>query len=156
MKALLLLSVLISLASPALARIGETPEQCEARYGKPVKIEEEGQAFRYRKAGFNVTCVFRNGACVHMAFSHVADAQNEVAPMSESEITTLLTANGSGKTWVKDEKASSPDSGVWTCGELKASYAGYGLNSLHINTKAFRDEKEAEKNGKPKDPLKDF
>ncbi len=156
MKALLLLSVLISLASSALARIGETREQCEARYGKPLKIEEEDQAFRYRKAGFNVTCIFRAGACVHIGFSHVADAENEVAPITEPEITTLLNANAGGKPWAKDEKSSKREYSVWTCGDLRADYTGLGANSLLINTKAFRDERDAEKNEKTKDPLKDF
>jgi hypothetical protein len=93
---------------------------------------------------------------VHIVFCHEIPGEILYAPLSEAEITTLLNANGSGKSWTKDDTSSEPDHRVWTCGDLRAIYSGNGFNTLGINTKAFRDEQEAEKNGKPKDPLKDF
>ncbi|GEP46178.1 hypothetical protein [Brevifollis gellanilyticus] len=158
MKALLLLSVLISLASPALARIGETREQCEARYGKPVRVDEKDQRTHHEKAGFQVECHFHEDKCDHLKISHAdKDASGEPLPLSDSELTTLLEASSNGKAWeivVKDDAAGSV---FWTSGEvLQAFYSTRPRCVLRIETQGYLDRIKPAQAAPKTGTIKDF
>ncbi len=122
MKSLLLLSLFITLTTPVLARIGETPEQCEARYGAPYISKEE--ATYHNKAGFHVVCTYAQGKCAQITFTHTQDDNRRSTPLSEAEITTLLKANSGGKTW----KEAGEDS--WETEDLEAIYSPSGRSAM--------------------------
>ena len=47
-------------STPALARIGETPEQCQARYGEPVKKLSNNRSL-FQKNGILIIAEFYEG-----------------------------------------------------------------------------------------------
>ncbi len=158
MKALLLLSVLISLASPALARIGETREQCEARYGKPVRVLENPQTTIHQKAGLEVRCAFYEGKCDQIIFQHIErGADGKRLPLTELELKTLMEANSEGKAWEKGLEDTEFGSVIWELGDLMtASLFTRPDSSLTIATKSWFDRAKAKMNPEKKGPLKDF
>ncbi|GEP46179.1 hypothetical protein [Brevifollis gellanilyticus] len=156
MKALLLLSVLISLSSPALARIGETPEQCEARYGKPVKIKAENSV-SYQKAGMRVDCEFIDGKCARIYFAKLEkDAQNAALPITSEEAKILMEANSDGTPWTKTGELVEEGFETWKSGELEASHLKNAYSSLSINNLAYRKLQDAKKADEEKGSLKGF
>jgi hypothetical protein len=147
MKALLLLSVLISLSSPALARIGETPEQCEARYGKPVKTLEKGlrRGAVYEKAGLQIQCEFHDNKCEYIYFKHLENnADGSKKFFAESELEILRDANSGGKEWTLPEKRHETFQTL-RCGGLEAFYPHDRPSYLLITTQAHRDRTKAER-----------
>jgi len=88
MKTLLIFFALIT---PLLARIGETPEQCHARYGdgSPFEPSPDDDAF-YVKAGIDIVLGFRDGKCVTIIYQR----DNK---FSETEIERLQKSNHSGR-----------------------------------------------------------
>ncbi len=143
MKALLLLSVLISLSSPALARIGETREQCDARYGKPVRVKEEEQMVHYEKAGYHIVCEFFEGKCEDISFNHVAkDEAGKLLPLSKEELKMLMESNSGGKAWVHDTTADG-GAELWTYERLVALIPEQPVTYVFIYTKASDERRRA-------------
>ncbi len=158
MKALLLLSVLISLSSPALARIGETREQCEARYGKPVRVDEEYHNTSHEKAGLAVECYFYEGKCERIAFQHIdMGADGKRLPLTELEVKTLMEANSGGGVWEKRLEDSESGSVMWAFGDLlTAFFKTRPSSNLSISTNSSLDRVSARIDAEKKGPLKDF
>jgi hypothetical protein len=156
MKALLLLSVLISLSSPALARIGETREQCDARYGKPVEVKDPN-GVKYQKSGLNVICRFIEGKCGYIYFSKIQkDAQNESLPLPVEEAKILMEVNSGGAPWSKAGEIAEDGFEAWESGDLEAGYSKIAPSFLSIDTLAYRKYEEARKAADKKGDLKDF
>lgn len=65
---LVLLSLLFLIPQISSARIGETLEQCERRYGKPVKVMSDGIRF-YLKNGVGITIIIWKGKVHHIRYS---------------------------------------------------------------------------------------
>jgi hypothetical protein len=95
MKAILILFAFIT---PLLARIGETPEQCHARYGdgSPFEPSPDEDAL-YEKFGIRIVVVFRNGKCVTIIY-------DRDKKFSEAQIDRLQKSNHSGR-WKITERA---------------------------------------------------
>ncbi|GEP46400.1 hypothetical protein [Brevifollis gellanilyticus] len=143
MKALLLLSVLISLSSPALARIGETREQCEARYGKPVRNKEEEQTVHYEKAGYHIVCEFYEGKCEDISFNHVAqEGEGKPLPLSDNEVKVLMESNSGGIPWSLTIKEADGFE-AWQWNELEAYFNERPVRYLFIATKASAARRRA-------------
>lgn len=166
MKALLLLSVLISLSSPALARIGETREQCEARYGKPVDSVNENITI-HKKNGLEVWCSFFEGRCYLISFRKIeADSTQKKLPLSDTEKAALMEANSNGNTWVQTRRTEDGNKTFWQNGDLEASYSIEPMNTLSVINVRSRDArlqaikngslKASEKAAQEKSKLKDF
>ena len=86
-------------ASPAWARIGETLEECIARYGNVTKIDEQkGQIF-FEKNGYAICATFFNGQVDTMSFKRRIPGSDTFAPLNAEEIQLLLKANGGDKKW---------------------------------------------------------
>lgn len=101
----LLLSTFVGLAMlmPAEGRIGETPAQCEARYGKPLKIDKDAKIIFYQKGGLNLAVIFFEGKADGLIYSKIeTDVLNHPVEMSATEIEVILKANANGKEWKKD------------------------------------------------------
>jgi hypothetical protein len=156
MKALLLLSVLISLSSPALARIGETPEQCEARYGKHIPHESaDSTSTMHRKAGYEILCAYHEGKCEKVSFVHEEDASGQRKPIPDAEIMALMHGSSGGKPWTKIYENTEKGRIRWQFENLEALYGGPATPMLIISTKAYQERTAAEK-AKDKEKLKDF
>lgn len=103
MRTLILLCVM--LAAPAWARLGETLEQCSARYGKPVQTDTLEVGARFEQAGWCICAWFDEaGKCDYIVFTKVGPRPNlsfqEVitqhhtgADISREELDALLAAN---------------------------------------------------------------
>ncbi len=110
-------------ASPALARIGETPEQCEARYGKPARqlVQKEDVTVWYEKAGYEIMCVFFEGRCDMVDFSKLEkSASGRPLPLTASEVKVLLESNTAGKAWVQTGSNAQKGYSAWKCDDLEA------------------------------------
>ncbi len=97
MKPALLLCFLL-LAVPAYARLDETTEQIEARYGKPLsdmKPESPATVARvYEKNGFRIAVGFYEGKSYYEQFQKIDPQKpNSFLEITETERNWLLLAN---------------------------------------------------------------
>ncbi|MBT7188274.1 hypothetical protein HN911_13220 [Candidatus Bathyarchaeota archaeon] len=101
------LGVVLLLASicPSKARMGETPDECEARYGKHTKQQKDGKFTQrtYKLNGFVIQVIFgtKKGAGKKVAhgISYMKPTEFMNARLSKAEIETFLKANAQGKSW---------------------------------------------------------
>lgn len=99
--------ILLSLATLASARLGETPAECAKRYGDPVKINKAENSIAYLKAGFFVFVSFHEGKASQIVIMKgTPDAPEK---MSEAERDSLLKANAGAGEWKKKEQAFEVD-----------------------------------------------
>ncbi|WP_395740569.1 hypothetical protein [Prosthecobacter sp.] len=85
----LALLTLLCLSSAALARIGETQDECIRRYGEPVQRDAD-KTLSFRKSGIAVTCTFLEGRCVHIRYQKL----DPDARLNGREVDILRAANG--------------------------------------------------------------
>lgn len=133
-------------AATAHARLGETPEECMARYGAPIKADPAAP-------GPNTVWVFRG---VYIAAAFLADpagqlrvsaisymrqdpATGQPQDLPAAEITALLQINGAD-TWPETPGAGSGAATSWTSPE--GSIARYVGKLLVISTRAQLDAYE--------------
>jgi hypothetical protein len=76
----------------ASACVGETLEQCEARYGK--KTHVGGDAFKFEKNGTSIIVQFVNHRSVRELFT-LESGQN----LTEGRVIGLLNENSGGASW---------------------------------------------------------
>ena len=74
--AMKILAIILALMIPqiTMARMGETIEQCDTRYGNPVATEEDSQSRTYLKKGIRIECFFESapeGKCAHIKYSPI-------------------------------------------------------------------------------------
>lgn len=151
---LLLLSMLIA-STPALARIGETPEQCQARYGEPVKKLSNNRSL-FQKNGILIIAEFYEGKADLLTFRKVD--QNIIgipADFSDNEIAGLLKANGGEKAWKKVESLSLDSQWQTDDSALIANYASVD-KLLFIVTKNHMAHSEENKKKKEDKNLSEF
>lgn len=106
MKVLPWIVLAVMLPSWSWARLGETPEQCEERYGAPIPNKElptvipRASVLCYHARGFKILIVFTNGKAGQIFYQKLMENPYEEAKaLSEAEINWLLEANAGGKTW---------------------------------------------------------
>ena len=100
-------------------RIGETLEECMARYGEPVRIEEPFERYRGSLSGFHefksgdlkVLCQFdAAGRCLYLTYYKVAvQPQQGVQKLSPEESNDLFEQNGAGQKWLEREGKNRKD-----------------------------------------------
>jgi len=136
----------VMLPSWSLARLGETPEQCEDRYGAPIvskvlavdSIVPGGVVTLYRKSGLEIKVLYFNGTAGEVRFEKSEkDALGFAEEFSQTEIESLMGANGGGKEW-QDGGPSSGGGKMWALIDQSA-YAIYSKpeNSLQFTTAEF-------------------
>lgn len=76
----------------AAARIGETPEQCRARYGDP--IDKDKDILVFKKVDILIAVWFYNGEADMILYS-------KAAGFSDNEIYTLCKLNGDARRWTQ-------------------------------------------------------
>ena len=114
---------LLMLVSPAFARIGETEQQIEARYGKATDTLSKGNEplqKLYRSSGLDIGVTYIDGVSQIESFR-----KEDRSALSKNEIALLLEANAAGSKWIEDPIASVvADLQVWKLesGGRKAVY----------------------------------
>ena len=83
---------LILAAVPASARIGETVEQCEKRYGKAYPVRQSSDTM-FRKNGFDIVVSFYAGKCDSIYYIKNDGGFN---PITEEEQQILRESNAEG------------------------------------------------------------
>lgn len=89
-------------AGPAEARIGETFEECTARYGRHVRISNDGLVHVFESGRFRIFVEFNGGKADEVIYKKIPPDKDYVgAPLqlSTNEIHTLLKNNFGGTPW---------------------------------------------------------
>jgi hypothetical protein len=151
MKSLILLTLVTTLAaaSAALARVGETRAQVQARYGLPDLIMDPDELgnnqARYSFNEFTITIAFVNGRSERERYW-----KNGQKPLLDEEITLLLAANvGEGTTWKMEKKH------LWKRSDGKMVAVFFG-DFLDILTTSYDDALRTGRTKKENDKLKGF
>lgn len=125
MKTLLLPLVLCALlVSPALARVGETKAECEARYGKPAKTEKylSFDLYLYVKSGFVIAVMFDAERAGTVQYQHETGEEIIAPEITDAELEALLKANAGGSSWIEDKGVIAKRSWKRADGVLMARY----------------------------------
>jgi hypothetical protein len=154
--------------STATARIGETLEECEARYGEvtpttpaPEHFPEGCVMHGFEKAGMTVAVTIHDSKVVQIMFWKIEkDAAGKPQPLDAIEIKTLLDANGGGQEW-EEAPANEipPDTEAWYTklddGVVLATYARTA-GRLTLVTQQFSRAISKSAGNKEKERLKGF
>ncbi len=146
----IVITILLSIASPAIARIGETPAECKARYGEPLQVDKNDQSVVFEKAGFQIIVFFWKDVVHQIMFAKKErDAIGEPLAMSKEEISKIVASNTEGLKLVRGDEGGILDTSYETeDGKILAVYFAVN-NILVISTKEYALEKkkkeEAEK-----------
>jgi hypothetical protein len=109
----LLAALMLGLPSDSSARIGETLQQCIARYGQPEDNPQESAVHpkatdcAFIKSGLDISVVFYQGKAVDIMFRKL-----DGSAFNPSEVEELLKANGGSSSWNQHE-AKRPDQSEW-------------------------------------------
>lgn len=134
MKRIGMLSLMLSLV--AHAKIGETKEQCKARYQDPIRVNRFDNMFA--KKGLNTDCTFDDdGRCVRVSyqiiFNGAIPAQKgvKIPKFTDAQVMKLLALNSGGSEWEKksnDQFGSGADGKYLTKdGSRQALVNSYGV-----------------------------
>lgn len=143
MKTILLLMLLI--ATPTLARLGETMAQCEARYGKPI-----ADAFRtapddvvFFKAPYELHVHFHEGVADRVTYWKVGDRDPLIVktsdPLATDEIKGILDIYGN--TWNQTIKTAFVSE--WKDDKMRRRAYYTDATGLIVETKAATARSEA-------------
>jgi hypothetical protein len=137
------------------ARIGETEQECAARYGEPVKKLPDNSLL-YRKSGLGILITFFNGKADSIAYRKIAtNALGKGEQISENEVEILLNSNSGGVPWKKLPLISMNRNWETENGEVLATYITFeGL--LKVGTKDFLAREKAKKDAKESKNLEGF
>lgn len=137
--------VLLSVCSGKVeARIGESIEQCIARYGEPEKrysLPDNKEEIQFHTNAFTISAEFLNGVCDWISYTKPKkkafwSKKEEWQHLTDGEIGVLMEANSNGKPW---ERFSGEDCWYRTDDyDLEARYFK-DLRILTISSKISRD-----------------
>jgi hypothetical protein len=136
--------------STLFARIGETEQECAARYGEPSE-RLPNNSLLYRKSGLFILITFFNGKADSIAYRKIA----KVSRFSENEIEILLKNNSGGVPWQEREGTSVNREWLTENGELLATYITH-KHSLMVTTKDYLARWKAKKEAKEVQNLEGF
>ena len=144
-------TALLLVASNAFARIGETENEIEARYGKPFTADSRDfNGYRlviFRTSGMQIGVAFRDGKSAAEFYS-----KQDSSDISANEIQVILAANAAGGKWTK-----APAVPMWTL-DSTGCVATLSANgrTLTVFTKGFINISAAEREKAEKEKLKSF
>ncbi len=151
MKPWPLILLLVAFTSSAFARLGETLQQCQVRYGAPVKVHMPSVFFRKEK--WSVCVTFFQGKADSISYAKIPDQDDRFA-FTENEVEAFMKANGGERAWV-DLPASIGKGQHWATkdGEVIATlYDGV----LIFKTRAATERSVAADKAKTEQSLKGF
>jgi hypothetical protein len=141
--------------STLFARIGETEQECAARYGEPIKTFPDN-SFLYQKADLGILITFFNGKADAITYRKIAtNVLGKGEEISENEIEILLKSNSGGVPWKKRVVISMNKNWETENGELLATYITFE-NWLMVGTKDHLAREKAEKAAKEGQKLEGF
>ena len=154
MKTKILLFLISIVASPAFARLGDTPQQCQERYGAP--LQTQAPWTYYQKSGFIIMVSFYEGKvdCIGYRKAEVNILKKSIA-ISDNEIEQLLKVNSGPATWKKRDVISMDREWQTEDGGLSAVYTAID-NYLLLFTKGYSDRATAAKKAKENKALQGF
>lgn len=145
--------VLAILSVTAYARVGETTEQCRARYGEPISSSEKGTL--YKKSGLLIVATFYEGKCDLIGYRKVEEnSLGKAIKLTENEINLLLKSNSQSE-WKKQNNLSMSSQWQTEDGTLFANYDIFE-NTLGVMSAEYLARQKAEREAKEKDSLKGF
>lgn len=132
------------LATNAWALIGETPQQCAARYGEPAAVRDGGKSLGYQKGRLLILAHFFEGKCDHITFGILADENGNRKEQTGQETAMFRTMNGGDKKWLPGK--STFDHYLWFTEDLdlQADY-DVELRSLSVFTTDYAERENAKK-----------
>lgn len=137
-----LAAALILAAVSATARIGETPDECRARYGEPVD-NKPGSAI-YVKNGIIICAEFHAGKTDLILYvKEKTDILGASEAFSDVEISTLLKSNGGGEKWERQAAETMHPEWATETGSIRARLDTL-KNQLMVATSACLDRKAKE------------
>ncbi len=135
-----------SLTLNAEARLGETLEQCKARYGEPVR--EMGGAYAFKKSGLLVVAEFYEGKASGILYqSTTLDTSGRTVALSDGEIEALLKAEGGDQEWEK--VGADSEQAIWrTSGGAVAAVYHFKKRQLTVLTQEAMERAKAAQKAK--------
>jgi hypothetical protein len=118
------ISLLFALPENAQCRIGETLDECKARYGSPIKLEDNTALFS--KQGIYVSVHLFKGTVDEISYyrNSARDLKKTLCP-TDAEVQVLLSANAQDSKW-----------------ELRGTYGRHSLwTTRERGLSAFRTER---------------
>lgn len=97
LSALVLLGFVFA-SGTAFARLGETKDQCDRRYGIAVDVQQDGALVRYAREGLEIICLFRDGQCDAITYQVRESGLDRLA---FDRATELLQKNAEDYQWEK-------------------------------------------------------
>lgn len=119
MKTMKYISIIMGVllcAGVAEARIGETPAECDARYGEPAEDQKAENRREYQVGTFSVKCWFHEGKCDAVSYTVMKKSyttKKSWDAMSALQMMRLLHIYG--KDWM-------PAAGEGNDGDLEGNY----------------------------------
>ena len=139
------LSAMVITTSHLFARIGETPQECAARYGQPIKTLQEDMLL-YQKGGLGVIVTFYKGKADAIAYRKIAEnALGKGDKISDNEIEFLLKSNSGDTPWKKRSVISVNREWESENSNLLATYIMFE-NLLMVATQDYLAREKAKKN----------
>jgi spore coat protein CotH len=151
----LLAAIALTTSSTLFARIGETEQECAARYGEPIKKFPDNSS-AYQKSGLAIIITFFNGKADSIGYRKIAtNALGKGEQLSENEVEILLNSNSGGVSWKQRAVISVNRNWETEDGEFLATYSTFE-NLLKVGTKDFRAREKAKKEAKESQNLEGF
>jgi hypothetical protein len=148
-------AVALMTSSTLFARIGETEQECAARYGEPV-TKFPDNILLYQKSGLTIIITFFNGKADSIVYAkNATNALGKREQISETEVEILLNNNSGSVPWKKRGVISMDGEWETENGELLATYIT-SQNSLNIGTKDYLARTRANKAAKESKNLEGF
>ena len=150
---LLILALGVSASASAFARIGETTNQVDKRYGAPLETtKNSGESRRYSFGGFTVLVNFERGISQCEVYQ-----RKDTSRMMEGEIRGLLGANAGGSAW-RDDPDEGSDAYIYRSQDGRSRIAIYNLlrHDLMVTSKAFLDHHANIANSADRQKMKGF
>jgi hypothetical protein len=143
-------AVALTTSATLFARIGETEQECTARYGEPFE-KLPNNSVLYRKSDLGLLINFFNGKADSIAYRKIAKGQQ----LSENEVEILLNNNSGGVPWKKHAVISMNREWLTENGELVATYVTHE-RLLMVATKDYLARRKAKIEAKEVQNLKGF
>lgn len=153
MKTKLVLILALGVNASAFARIGETTEQVDKRYGAPLETtKKNGESRRYSFGGFTVLVNFERGVSQCEVYK-----KKDISRMTEAEIRGLLEANTGSSPW-RDDADEGGDTYIYRSKDGRSRVALYNLpgHDLMVTSKAFLDRHPNIANSADRQKMKGF
>lgn len=138
----LIAGVFLFSSSTLFARVGETLDQCIARYGRPITDVQWGTKTVFFMSDILIGVDFVDSKAVRITFVKRVNGQD--APLSDAEVAMLMNANGAGRKWVIVPLPRKSRDMAWLTddGQVAARRNGYD-GSLLIGVKGADEALDA-------------